>query len=312
MNCAWVNIVGGPQASAQQWSELPDIFVARLYGVNSCEVPEGIDYVPPQPGPEIEYSGGLNASSPPFNGSCEEPANVVYTGPVTISYDPPMTSAMDNYDSSSGMVMAAATSPTESSTGGISNATVWVDEPCSSLPPVTTTITASTVTVPYPSTLSTQTASPAGAASSTIPTPPYATGDTDIYEPCVPGTFLCTDANDFLTCDQPSDSSNSASQSSGWSWQDPRTVADGMECLPFLSPLSSATTQYGQMPGAPQGYFRDDRYVRSRPDGSCDTDGALQCNSSSDFWICDQGGWVDMGSVADGTVCQGNQIVAAS
>lgn len=316
MNCAWVSITGSPQASPQQWYQLPNIFVADLWGINNCSIPEGTDYVPPQPGPEIEYGGDYVTASPsPWPTNCEEPTNVIYTGPVSVSTDPPMTSTMLGSDPAMAdmdMVMAAAVSSTDTTSAAISYTTIWVDELCSELLPLTTTITASTITVPYPTTLSTQMSSSAAAASFTVPMPPYATGNIDIYEPCVPGTFLCTDANDFLTCDQPSTSSNSVSQSSGWSWQDSRAVADGMTCLPFLSPLSSATVSYGQMPGAPQGFFRDDRYVRARPDGSCDVDGALQCNGSSDFWICDQGGWVDMGSVAEGTVCQSNEIVAAS
>jgi len=85
-----------------------------------------------------------------------------------------------------------------------------------------------------------------------------------------------------------------------------------MMCLPFLSPLAGAVEDFGQMPGAPVGFYRDDRYVRARPDGSCDVEDELMCNGPWDFWLCDQGGWVDMGSVAQGTECVDGEIVAAS
>ncbi len=57
---------------------------------------------------------------------------------------------------------------------------------------------------------------------------------------------------------------------------------------------------------------RDDRYVRARPDGDCDTDGSILCMSGgSEFAVCDNGGWVRMGAVAAGTACRGGVIVSA-
>lgn len=319
MNCAWVNITGGPQASEQQWSRLPDIFVGQLSGINSCQIPEGTDYVPPQPGPEVEYGGGLNASSPPWPTDCGKPAKNIYVRTAGMPWNTSLTSTVTG----SGLPASAASSAaasTSSNTGGITTyTTVYVEEDCSGSATVTTSANVSTGTQ-YPTTLSTTPSSTAAPSSSsavaspsaTSSTPAYAIGSTDMYEPCVPGTILCTSASVFLTCDEPSTSTNAASQASGWSWQLPRSVAAGMMCLPFLSPQSSAVEYFGQMPGAPDGYFRDDRYVRARPDGSCDVDGALQCNGPGDFWICDQGGWVDMGSVAEGTECVDGEIVAAS
>jgi hypothetical protein len=75
---------------------------------------------------------------------------------------------------------------------------------------------------------------------------------------------------------------------------------------------SGGTSSYGQEPGAPVGYYRDDRYVRYRPFGACSVDGSLQCvNGGAGFYVCDQGGWVDMGSVADGTTCADGRIIGA-
>jgi hypothetical protein len=65
------------------------------------------------------------------------------------------------------------------------------------------------------------------------------------------------------------------------------------------------------MPGTPPGYYRDDQYVRARPYGSCDNDGSIRCVRGGYGWLmCDQGGWIDMGSVADGTRCVDGHIGA--
>ena len=133
--------------------------------------------------------------------------------------------------------------------------------------------------------------------------PPFATGDLSRYLPCVPGTFVCTDSNTWQTCDQDA--------SADWVYNSPRDVADGMECLPYLSPYSSQTSQYSQQGAVPQRYYRDDRIVRARPDGDCSDDGSILCTDGGTmFDVCDHGGWVRMGPVAAGTTCENGQIVA--
>ncbi|GAB7362558.1 hypothetical protein MBLNU230_g2875t1 [Neophaeotheca triangularis] len=121
---------------------------------------------------------------------------------------------------------------------------------------------------------------------------------------CEPGTFICTSEATFYTCDVSSDGD--------WIYTSPRQVADGMLCLPNLTPYPSNTVQSGfsvqQLQTIP-GYYRDDRYVRARPDGDCDVDGSLQCtNEGTQFNVCDHGGWVRMGSVASGTICRNGGI----
>ncbi|KAK4506888.1 hypothetical protein PRZ48_000621 [Zasmidium cellare] len=139
--------------------------------------------------------------------------------------------------------------------------------------------------------------------------PPYATGDLTRYLPCVPGSFICTSQTTWKTCNY-NDGSVSSSQT--WVYVSERQVAAGMECLPFLSPYNSQTEQYAQQENVAGGSYRDDRIVRARPDGDCDTDGALQCtDGGQQFMVCDHGGWVRMGSVAAGTTCSNGKIVAA-
>ncbi|KAK4555680.1 hypothetical protein LTR86_007433 [Recurvomyces mirabilis] len=191
--------------------------------------------------------------------------------------------------------------------------------PASSITSVVVTSTVSPVYAFTPASVTPSSSSPSTASAmqsqqssgQSSARPQYATGDPQAYLPCVPGTFLCTSSTSWLTCNY-NDGTVPGQPSSGYVYESSRDVAAGMECLPYLSPYSSQQSQYAQQAMTPTGYYRDDRYVRSRPDGDCSSDGALQCtNSGTTFDICDQGGWVQMGSVAPGTTCQNGQIVAS-
>ena len=142
--------------------------------------------------------------------------------------------------------------------------------------------------------------------------PPYATGDVERYLPCVPGTFICTDDTTWDTCNY-GDGSNPDTPSNAWVYGYPRNVSAGMECITYLSPYSSGTSQYAQQALTSHGYYRDDRIVRARPDGDCDDPGSIKCiDDGQQFEVCDQGGWVAMGPVAAGTTCSNGEIVPAS
>lgn len=165
------------------------------------------------------------------------------------------------------------------------------------------------------SAISTQTVAPAAYTSTAPQTPsrpPYASAaEIQTYLPCVPGTFICSSATQWYTCDY-NGGTDPSRPSTAWVYTAPRTVADGMECLPALAPYSASSQQYAQQNKAPQGYHRDDRYVRARPDGDCERDGAIMCTTGGqEFSVCDQGGWVRMGSVAEGTTCRDGAIVGA-
>jgi hypothetical protein len=68
----------------------------------------------------------------------------------------------------------------------------------------------------------------------------------------------------------------------------------------------------GQQSGSPSGYYRSDEYGAARPLGSCTPDGSIGCLRDGSGWmLCNQGGWVDMGDVADGTICENGSIVGA-
>lgn len=135
--------------------------------------------------------------------------------------------------------------------------------------------------------------------------PPYVSvADLSARIPCVPGTFICTSETTFYTCD--------VSQNGAWSYKFPREVAADMLCLTNLSLHNFETEQYRQQGQTVSGYYRDDRYVRARPDGDCDVEGGLLCtDGGSMFNICDQGGWIRMGAVAPGTTCRDGVIEAS-
>ncbi|OAL28840.1 hypothetical protein AYO22_02705 [Fonsecaea multimorphosa] len=101
---------------------------------------------------------------------------------------------------------------------------------------------------------------------------------TSLPLPCVPGTFTCNDALSFSQCIS-TDSSTTTYVYMG-------SVALGMTCV------------NGQI-------------IREN-DGPCTPNGALSCNGDRAFYLCDQGGLIDMGPVAPGTICQDGGIVAAT
>ncbi|KAK6429951.1 hypothetical protein LTR95_013900 [Oleoguttula sp. CCFEE 5521] len=92
--------------------------------------------------------------------------------------------------------------------------------------------------------------------------PTYATGDLTAYLPCVPGTFICTSATEFYTCDY-NDGSVPSKGREDWVYDYPRQVAAGMECMPKISEYDGGTGQYVQQGKVKEGWYRDDQYVRA-------------------------------------------------
>ena len=302
MDCAFVDLVGSSSYTsdqqAQMWDGLPNIFVAQLSGVNSCQIPEGYDVVPPSPGPEVVYGSNSSLYYPPATWHCEVPVQSSSTDPsygsgtFASSSSSPSSDTSDNqpmplrmaemqsqssslstaaallmaqYMASPGPSSSTFTTTCDPSTPPTTYVTVYLDEPCTSPVPITVTSTVATLTVTPSSPPTTLLTSSSSQPPSLLPPPPppatTAISYTDPsnlspYLPCVPGTFLCTSPSSFLTCDQPTPF---AVGGTGWGWVLSRDVAAGMMCEPALSPGLGA----GQMPGAPVGMYRDDRYVRA-------------------------------------------------
>lgn len=279
MNCAPIKISSGTtrkrrRRSSSDFASLPFVWKANLAGLNDCNTIEGEDPVYPDPGTDVLYGGDMSESSTATPGTCDSPTpyGQTYKG-----------SAIDSSDSSSGATSEASSTYEDSSgtTEGHPETTVAT--------PQVDYVSTQTLSTPTTTPTTIENA-PATFSFSPLPsgTPPYASSNTTAYLPCVPDTFLCTNATTFLTC--------VASDS----YLYPLPVAAGMQCLPSYSTDVS------------NGLYRDDEIVRARPDGGCDVEGSMLCtDGGNQFEVCEDGGWVDMGNVAAGTVCEDGKIVAA-
>ncbi|KAK5119369.1 hypothetical protein LTR85_007725 [Meristemomyces frigidus] len=400
MNCAEVSIITGnsrrrKRQTYSSFDSLPYIWKANLDSVNDCATTPDENPVYPDPGPDVVYGDGMDSSSPPTSGGCDEPTPYGQTYedvgdsslPVASSYAQPAANSstsstgVTTVDFYSALTFSAAGTTTSPPAYGptyispnannrdesISQSTTTVFEDCLSTVTITVTPSSATSTVTttaFPSSSSpasaiTSTATPSyimvvssspsstpqlpnasstaivyntvtvmpisatssaasqtqaasqtsnsQAATTTYSQPLYATGDLTTYLPCVPGTLICTSNTTWDTCDYATDGS------SNWVYDYPRNVSAGMECLTYISPYTNDTSQYEQQAMTPNGYYRDDRMVRARPDGDCSDQGAIICTyGGQQFDICDQEGWVEMGAVANGTMCQNGEIVASS
>jgi hypothetical protein len=125
----------------------------------------------------------------------------------------------------------------------------------------TAVITSTAVLSPVPASTTAANQPPATGTGSS---PPYATqADINaVYNNCVPGTFICSNSTTFYTCDY-NDGSDPNAGPDDWVYDYPRFVASGMMCQPQLSPYNSTDQQYAQQGGCPNGYFRNDQFVRA-------------------------------------------------
>jgi hypothetical protein len=74
---------------------------------------------------------------------------------------------------------------------------------------------------------------------------------------------------------------------------------------------ADGSTSYVYMGNVAAGMRCVNGVIIRQNDGVCTPDGALQCNGSQSFYICTNGGLINMGPLAPGTVCVDGAIVAA-
>jgi hypothetical protein len=323
MNCAYITIVNPAGGDPSTMNSQPGIWVANQESVNDCTTQERQDPVYPDPGGEVEYGAGLSALSPKSESSCEVPPAADNRVAGVFAESAPSQSSNNPGSVSSGPPMPMSMVMDSSNTGSTVTETI----PCDSTPGETTTYTTTAFTTTYicascsPATFEVVTVTAPCDSSSmlttspnSIPSPvqpslsmaptnlPYANpSNFSPYLPCAPGSFLCTNVNTFWTCAE--------TIFLTWTWQFPRSVAEGMACIPALSVLPQGMAQ---QPGSPSGYYRNDEYGQARPLGSCSPDGSIGCLRNGNGWmICDHGGWVDMGDVEAGTICENSGIIGA-
>jgi len=365
MNCAAVQILSSAatkRETGDDFSSLPYIWKANLAGVNSCETSADEKSVYPNPGPDVEYGGDMNSTSPSTPGNCAEPRphgkayrpsivwNTLVVGPV----DKPSTTASPavyypylnatkpvyTYSPQNGSPASsqenAATTPISPAYGTYhypnmtrpysshstsrsrtrhSTSTTSLAYSASRYGNLSVPLTHTTSALSSYTLASTPSSTPAStvAANSTSSSLPYVRSEDSAnvnHLPCIPGTFICLSYNSYLTCDNNDGSDPGVTDQNIYAY--PRPVAIGMECLPNATPAGSESQSYKQQDNTPTGYYRDDRIVRSQANGACNQDGSLRCSDGgSTFYMCAQGAWVYMGSVAPGTTCQDGEIAAS-
>jgi hypothetical protein len=151
----------------------------------------------------------------------------------------------------------------------------------------------------------------ASAAASSTPIDPdteFATGDLSTYLPCVPGTYICTSANNWVTCDSAMYSDGSTS----WVYRDARALNNGASCVPSFSPYSSSTKAYAQQADSPAGFYRDDRIAYPNGQGACTENGDVECVGTGGFAMCNDLVWFGMGGTAPGVSCSQGVMSASS
>ncbi|KJX97568.1 hypothetical protein TI39_contig481g00037 [Zymoseptoria brevis] len=298
-------------------------------GVLAIGTPEGLfDIFAPEAAPIEIPSTTTSASSTAF----ETSTTISDSSSTTATSSAPGETSTSSSSSATDSNTATSTAPQQTSTSSFSIRTSSDSSTASSTASeetstsssstasfattaVTTECTTTATLFPTTSMTSISSTSTATVTPTDSSIPPFATADpnsrTTGYAPCVPGTFLCTSSTTWLTCVY-NGGSLSSFAANEYVWKNSRTVAAGTECLPNLSPYTNLQGNFEQQSNVPEGYYRDDRYVRASPFGRCSNNGELRCaNDGAAFQVCDNGGWVAMGNVAAGTTCSNGEIVAA-
>ncbi|KAI4722708.1 hypothetical protein E4T48_00997 [Aureobasidium sp. EXF-10727] len=295
-------------------------------GVCDAPTPFGqtYKYLSDTPKPQTATVGGSSGSSPSTvksaasSSSTQVPTTLKTTAKTTASSVKQSTSVAASSSSSKSTASTAITLSSVKNAGKTSVATTPVPSPSSSASndcPSDVTLTVYTTAGATAKTTvltasESMTAQPSASASSTPidPDTEYATADLSTYLPCVPGTYICTSATTWVTCDSTMYSDGSTS----WVYRDARTLGNGATCVPSFSPYAASTKQYAQQADSPAGFYRDDRIAYPTGAGACPENGDLQCVGSSGFNMCNDLVWFGMGGTAAGTTCSNGVLVASS
>ena len=348
MNCARVEIQAPAMSRVKRstrWKrqasmdQLPDMFVCNVD--NGCTTIEGQDVNFPYPGNTVLYgrdlitptdgtgftgsgfagdsapnntSNGTTISPPYYGNMTTNGTSIPYSVSKTLTTSSP--SASSATQSSSALTASATTTGTVvSSLSAItSSAQVVLTTAMASsssgfaIMPISASMSPSTrscadmasaatytshlslsqftTVFPTPSTLSTMITpvpspvSPFSYSSPSYSTDPAEATPTAMPTSCIPGTFFCNTPTSFSTCISPTYSS------SGANFIYMGSVAAGMTCV-----------------NGPNG-----AQIERQNDGPCTPNGQIFCKGSTAFYMCTDGGLIDMGPVAPGTQCSSGQI----
>jgi hypothetical protein len=280
-NCAWVTIQGSSAARRMKrqnqftsMDSLPNIWRANIAGLNNCSTTEGVDPHFANLGPDVEYGPGKSVSDPVTlpNANCDAaaPPGQLFKSAASSGSGPVTTAGTAQLADPAAAATNAPNAPNATSPAAVSATTatpsagVFAEEPAGSS---TTAEAVPTITTASLVSSTTPVAPPTSFVTEAVPvpspgTPSFAALDNaNQYLPCVPGAFICLSPTQFLICDQ--EDSGVPSQP-GTKLVGPLAVADGMQCLPYYAQLPvGSSLAVGSTGGAPGGYFRSDRYVRT-------------------------------------------------
>lgn len=271
MNCAPIAITGGSDDGQAYYDSLPDIFVANV-PASSCSTEESTDPNPPNPGSFV------------LQDSAYKPGKV--TGPKCGAAAPEQ-----NQNSAAGKVtnLAAFSKPAKDS-----NVIVPVDG-------------------------SSGTDSGSGSGSGSGGASSASGGNNGMYtqpaaSPAQPTSSASSSVAPSATA--PASSASSAASPSTFSTHTVPASSAAPPAYPTLSPtigqgVSGPSTGSSSPTGSPASSSGSTSSGSTGSPGQCTTEGAIVCNGSSQFGLCDHGSVVWQ-SVAAGTTCSNGAILKRS
>ncbi|EHY59273.1 hypothetical protein ABEF92_006369 [Exophiala dermatitidis] len=240
--------------------------------------------------PPFPLSNATTTTGSPTGTGFPDPTGPILTVTGSITYFTTSSSSVSSTDSvptttdSTGPILTVTGSITTftssssaaatSSTNPDSSATVSTTTDISSTVPTTLITLTSSSSSSSPTTTTTTAESSGSATGSATSSAPSSSATASS---CSPGSFECNSSTTFSQC--------VSTSSTATTWIYMGSVAAGMQC------------SNGQI-------------IRENA-GACTPSGSIFCNGENAFYMCDQGGLVDMGPVAAGTACRNGEIVFA-
>ncbi|KAI9882856.1 MAG: hypothetical protein M1823_005396 [Watsoniomyces obsoletus] len=288
MNCAEVRVEGGPVGASNErvsrsLSALPDIFIANVGSHGHATTTENQPLVFPQAGPDVIYGDGVEGKAGTKGGDDDERPSSLMKSSTSINHDhqPQSTTLSVAFRrvstlDAAGTMSSQTTSESSSSTTAIETSTA---SPSSLESTSTTTVIETPTTSSESSTSASSTTVTVIETSTAVPSSSESISSTNTIKTSTTSPSSSESVRS-TTVIQTFAASSSSSESAN---PTTTTVIESSTTLPSSSPVLE--------------------------DDTC-TGWALRCvadrqgREGGAFQLCNHGKWVDMGSVAAGTVCQ--------